>query len=386
MRNENKRSNERTHESADVAAAVRAGAAERFDKEQSALDRQHDRVRAAVDAQVTAAGADQSVLGQRAAQRLDALRADQTARLRENQSREKLVLDRQQSVPASPGNAVKSADQAMNEIRDLERSRNALIAAMAAEAASLRDGIIQDIQRNERLADQGPQAKPVAGPEARTERQSELSADRTAMVHAALNQDESNRRDVGSQQTQMADAERVADLNKRLENALERNRKQISAIEGVRDEADRERAVAATDSRQRTALERDVAALDQRLEAYRSRADKLKGVGNLIEQGRTDLAERFLDAVRLADGGRRRSTPQEEKQRDQQRVETLQQMQDSREATQRASQYAVLDRKFSELPPIKELWDRAAATAKESPAQLQGRELYEKAPTSPRLQ
>jgi hypothetical protein len=182
LRNANERSNQRARESAaDVVGAVRAGLSERFEKERADLGKLHDRVRDAVEAQLKAIGADQSALSNKVEQRLDALRADHAARLRESQSREKVALDAQQS-PANA--AAPSAEQSLKEIRELERGRDALLAQLTAETVAARDAAVQDIQRN-------PQA--------------------------------------------------VAELNTRLEDALERNRKQIAVIDGVRQEVGRER-------------------------------------------------------------------------------------------------------------------------------------------------
>jgi hypothetical protein len=371
MRNANDRSNERARESAaDAVNNVRAGAPRLFEQEQARLDKLHDRVRDAVEAQLEAAGAAHSPLAEKAAQRLDTLRADQTARLRESLSREKQALDRQQSATPAVGDIAgsKAAEQALNEIRDLTRARDELVERFSEEAARVRDAITQDIQR-----------QPVAGADAQAQRRrddanrTDRANDATAVINQALNQQENNLRDSGNP---MIDAARVADVNKRLENAEDRNRKQIAVIEGVRQEAERERAAAGGDLRKRAALDRDVAALDQRLEAYRAKADALRSTATLIEQQRIDLAERFLDQVKLADGGRRRSL---DKDLDRERVDKVRQTEQARGAIERASQFAVLDRKFSDIKPIKELWDRAAAVAKEDKAQLTGRKLYEKA-------
>ena len=316
MRNANERSNQRARESAaDVVGAVRAGLSERFEKERADLGKLHDRVRDAVEAQLKAIGADQSALSNKVEQRLDALRADHAARLRESQSREKVALDGQQS-PANA--AAPSAEQSLKEIRELERGRDALLAQLAAETVAARDAVVQDIQRN-------PQA--------------------------------------------------VAELNTRLEDALERNRKQIAVIDGVRQEVGRERDASAGDARKQAALGRDIAALDQRLEAYRARTDALNSTSKLIEQQRLELAGRFLDQVKLADGGRRRSL---DKEQDQQHLDRVREAEKTRTVIESASQFAVLDRKFSDLKPIKDLWERAAASAKADES-LKGRELYERA-------
>jgi hypothetical protein len=320
LRNTNERSNQRGRESAaDVAGAVRAGLSERFEQERADLGKLHDRVRDSVEAQLKAAGADHSALANKVEQRLDALRADHATRLREDQSREKGALDRQQT--AAPGAAAKSAEQSLDEIRELERGRDELLAKLSAEAVAVRDALVQDVQ--------------------------DVQRNRQA----------------------------VADLNTRLEDALERNRKQVAVIEGVRQEARGERDASAGDPRKQAALDRDIAALDQRLEAYRARTDALNSTSKLIEQQRLELAGRFLDQVKLADGGRRRSL---DKEQDQQHLDRVRDAEKTRTVIENASQFAVLDRKFSDLKPIKELWERAAASAKADES-LKGRELYERA-------
>ena len=404
MQNTNQRSSDRPREST-VADAVRAAATSRFERERATLDRMHDRVRAVVDAEIAAAGAEQSVVAQQAAQQLDALRSDHTARLRDNQKRERVVLDRRQNAAVSPENAVARAEDTMSELRDLEHRRNDLIAAMAIEAARLRDALAQDVQRTGRRIDQNAQSEPVAGPDVRVDgqdnaatganraseaptrgaepnsadRTSSRGTDRTAVINAALNRQESRGLEAAIHRTRTTDTARVANLNNRLDAAEAANRRQIAAVDSARQEADRLRSSAEPASRERAALDRRIAALDQQRDAYRARADALASAARLIEQGRTDVAERFLDAVRVADGGRRRAVSQDERQREQQRVDRLRQMEDSRQNIVGANQFAVLDRKFSELPPIKELWERAAARAKADAARLQGRELYERA-------
>ena len=397
--NSNERASERTRESAaDAVRGVHAGARERFEREQVDLDKLHDRLRNAVEGQIKAAGAGQSLLAAKAAQQLEELRADQMARLRESQERERQVLGVQQSVAPMPGDAFADtqADKALSEIRDLERKRNELLGAMADEAAKLRDAIADLVQRDEWTADANVEAQQRRGPESHNERTADVSprqqeselksvearrdaADATAVVNLALNRQENELRTVRTQANVVADVDRVADLNKRLEVAEERNRKQISVIQGAREEKEFERKAADTE-RQGIAWDRDAAALDQRLEAYSARADALRGAAKLLEQGRLELAERFLDAVKLADGGPRRSMSDGERARDTKRVDELRRTEQTRQSLNPASQFAVLDQKFSDLKPINELWERAAAKlTQEDRARLTGRELYNNA-------
>src|SRR5262249_43909745 len=102
-----------------------------------------------------------------------------------------------------------------------------------------------------------------------------------------------------------------------------------------------------------------------------------RSVSNLIERRRIDLAERFLDLVRVADGGRRSLRDKDYKNQERKVVEQLRQSEHTRTRIKPAGQFEVLDRKFSEVPPIRDLWDRAATFAREKKGKLDSRELYE---------
>ena len=334
----------------------------RFATEQAALERRIDRVRADVAAQLAAAGVDKSEFARQAAQRLDALKSDQTSRLQENQAREKSLLDRQQNAAPAPGGATdRTADQAMDEIQDLERRRNDLVSAMAEEAAKLRDAITQELQQRVGGAELYAQAQPATA-----------NVDRSTVINAALAQDAGNTRDADDETSRAA----AAKLEKRLDVADDRIQKVISAIEGARQDVERERATA-SDANERIARDRDLAALDARLETYRERAAMLDGVSKLLDQNRADLASRFLDAVEMFDGKPRAPRTENAKKEDEQIVDKLRAMEDSREKIRRSQEYSVLDQKISQLPPIKELWERATADVKDRKPTLKDRDLYD---------
>lgn len=318
MRNSNDRSNDRGREAtASAERDTRAATAQMVDGFQARVDKLYDRAREVVQAQLQAAGADRSPLAETATQRLDAMRTEQSARVRDT---------------AATAAVEKGAEHAVDPARDLKKTEDALNTVMTQlinESLRVRDALTQEIgSYKDRRADP------------------------------------------------TVDQVRVAALEDRVKEALDRNRKQQTAIESIREGAENERNAAGTDAQRRAALERDIPNLDQRIDAYRARAEAIANVGNLLERGRVDLAERFLDAVKRADGsGKRRAL---DPGADKERVERLREMDKGRAATEQATRFAVLDRKFSDVKPVRELWERAAATAKQNP-KLVERDLYNRA-------
>ena len=180
-------------------------------------------------------------------------------------------------------------------------------------------------------------------------------------------------------QDKTLDANR-ADLNRRLEDALKNNRQQIATFEDLRQEIEKKLQDETVDSRKRAALDRNLNELDQRIETYRSRADEIKKVSNLIERQRFDLAERFLKSVELFDGSRQRPGRDEsDVKREKEIIEKARLGEQSGEQIKTASQSEILDRKFSEIPEIRELWERAADSArkKAQTVELDDRGLYD---------
>jgi hypothetical protein len=317
VRNSNDRSNERGREStASAERDTRAAAAQMVDGFQARVDKLYDRAREVVQAQLQAAGADRSPLAETATQRLDAMRTEQSARVRD----------------AAAAAVEKGAEQAVDPSRDLKKTEDALNSVMTQlinESLRVRDALTQEIGTYK-------------------DRRADATVDHV----------------------------QVAALEDRVKEALERNRKQQSAIESIREGAQKERNEAGTDAQRRAALERDIPKLDQRIDAYRARAEAIADVSKLLERGRVDLAERFLDAVKRADGsGKRRA---QDPDVDKKRVNELREMDTARSTTEQATRFAVLDRKFSDVKPVRELWERAAAVAKENPA-LVKRDLYNRA-------
>jgi len=290
VRNSNERSNDRAREAtASADKDVRGASAQFFKDEQTRLDKIHDRVRGAVQEQLQTAGAARSPLADKAAQQMDALRADQAARLRET---------------AAAGASEKTVTDVVTRMID--------------EAVRMRDALTQEAREfKDRRADKG------------------------------------------------VDQERAADLKAGVEDALERNRKQQSALEAAQQDVVTARNAAGGDAARQAVLERDAAELSQRLDAYKARAEAIRNVNTLVEQQRLDLADRLLTAFRDADRGRRGGMSAEHKARDVERVNTLRQEEGTRVDVARARQFAVLDRKISELAPIKTLWDAAVSTTRD---------------------
>jgi hypothetical protein len=205
----------------------------------------------------------------------------------------------------------------------------------------------------------------------------------TKLVDESVKARDALKQEIGSYKERREDASvdptRVAALKDRLEEALDRNRKREDALAAVRQDLDKERIAPGTDTQRRTALERDIAELDRRIETYRTRAEAIMRVDDLLERRRIDLAERVLGEIARADGVERRpALTKAEKAEDEKRVEQLRQNDQAQAAVAEASRFAVLDRKFDDVKPVRELWERAAQSARED-ASLEGRALYNRA-------
>jgi hypothetical protein len=290
VRNSNERSNERARDqSANLQRGTKAATAEMVGALQDRVDKIHDKIRHAVQRELHAAGAARSPLAEKAEQRLDAMHADQTIRLRE-----------------AAGNAAAVTDGAANDLKQTQKALESLMAQFVAESVRARDALTKDAREfKDRRADKS------------------------------------------------VDQERTADLKNRVEEALSRNLKQQSALEAAQKDAAEARNAPGTELAKQARLERDIAELAQRLDAYKVRADAIRNINDLIEQQRLDLADRVLTSFRDADRGHRAGMTPEQKAEDDRRVNKLKE-QGPRASLEQTRQFDVLERRFNEREPIKQ--------------------------------
>lgn len=94
--------------------------------------------------------------------------------------------------------------------------------------------------------------------------------------------------------------QRVERLTEKLARAIDRNANKLAAFRAVRTELRGEHAKA-VDGETRAALAWEIEEVEERISFYKARGDAIERSRSLIEQGRLDLAEKFIDEMTARD-------------------------------------------------------------------------------------